>query len=340
MAERQRRREDPSNIGSDNRLYHEVWAKLLRAESPRKWWWTILCVASIFLFFPAMLLWYNVQGAVAITASLVIHEAGHVIGIRLFGLRVLGVVFIPLLGALAIGELRNLASWKQAVISLLGPLPGIALAGVIFVLSGMQVPQPTWLRLMFISLLLVNLLNLIPVAPLDGWRFLSVVVSARHPLLETATLLAGLLCIAYIVYELLYMVIGLALFTRTDPTLRNQEIDRVVLNVVLPAAVFGAVSLPAPFLYRNAVRRAKLRVELADLPNRMEDMNEDQRQRLFECARTFDTTTKDAGDLVPYMKLLHLRARSDPPAWRSTAWLLALYGACWLLGVQLIRTLA
>lgn len=110
---------------------------------------------------------------------LIVHELGHAIGMRAFGYRDVAVFFIPLFGAAASGRPRGVARSKQAIVLLLGPLPGI-LAGCVLAWIG----GPAWLHTTAVMLLWVNALNLIPVEPFDGGQLFQVLVFSRHRILE------------------------------------------------------------------------------------------------------------------------------------------------------------
>jgi Zn-dependent protease len=110
---------------------------------------------------------------------LIVHELGHAIGMRAFGYRDVTVFFIPLFGAAASGRPRGVARSKQAIVLLLGPLPGIIAGCVLAWIDG-----PAWLHTTAVMLIWVNALNLIPVEPLDGGQLFQVLVFSRHRILE------------------------------------------------------------------------------------------------------------------------------------------------------------
>ena len=111
-----------------------------------------------------------------ITAIVMIHELGHFFAMKFFGYNDLGIFFIPLLGAYVSGTKREVSQKESAVILLAGPLPGIII-GCIFYLIDQQgaghylfnIPYSR-IGLLFIIL---NLINLFPVYPLDGGQLLN-----------------------------------------------------------------------------------------------------------------------------------------------------------------------
>lgn len=111
-----------------------------------------------------------------ITGIVMIHELGHFIAMKAFGYRDLGIFFIPLLGAYASGSKRDVSQKQSAIILLAGPLPGI-LTGILFCMLDKDgtVYYLAHIPLSRIGLLFIflNLLNLLPVYPLDGGQLLN-----------------------------------------------------------------------------------------------------------------------------------------------------------------------
>jgi Zn-dependent protease len=106
---------------------------------------------------------------------ILVHECGHLLVARLFGLKVGVPVFIPFLGALIALKEAPRNAWVEAWVGIGGPLLGTAGAVVcegLFVLTG----NPLFRALAFSGFLL-NLFNLAPIGMLDGGR----VVTALSP---------------------------------------------------------------------------------------------------------------------------------------------------------------
>jgi Zn-dependent protease len=126
-----------------------------------------------------------------VTITLVIHEGGHWLGMKLFGYRDVGVFFIPLFGAATTGRRAGVAAWKQALVLLLGPLPGIVI-GLGLLIATAIFPEPLVASLGK-TMIAINAFNLVPLAGLDGGQLFQRVIFSRHRYLETGfLLLAGL----------------------------------------------------------------------------------------------------------------------------------------------------
>jgi len=104
------------------------------------------------------------------------HELGHFFAMKFFRYKDLGIFFIPLLGAYVSGSKREVSQKESAIILLAGPLPGIIL-GIILYLLYENNPQLTIGSISFftasLSLIILNLINLLPVYPLDGGQLLN-----------------------------------------------------------------------------------------------------------------------------------------------------------------------
>lgn len=134
-------------------------------------------------------------GLAVLVGVLLFHELGHLAGMKLFGYRDVKMFFIPFFGAAVSGRRRDVAGWKEGLVLLAGPLPGIAIG--VWVASGLPNSPSPALHTLATALLLINAFNLLPVAPLDGGRFFHLLLFCRHRWLEIGyAALAALLLIA------------------------------------------------------------------------------------------------------------------------------------------------
>jgi Zn-dependent protease len=125
--------------------------------------------------------------AVAVTSVLLLHELGHALAMRLVGLRVRGFVFVPLFGAATLPEHSFSSRWDEARVALAGPASGLPTAGaiVLLVVAGPEQYRGV-LGVALLWALGVNVLNLIPVLPLDGGRMLATLTASLPPLARAA----------------------------------------------------------------------------------------------------------------------------------------------------------
>lgn len=124
-----------------------------------------------------------------------LHELGHLVAMKLCNYRNLKILFIPMLGGVASGEPQDQDGFKLALISLAGPVSGLPIALVALVLHWLVGGQ-IFLQLAMLCVFL-NLLNLLPIMPLDGGHFINETLFSRFPKGELAfrLLAVGLLAL-------------------------------------------------------------------------------------------------------------------------------------------------
>jgi Zn-dependent protease len=159
--------------------------------------------------------------AVGFVLLLFVHECGHLLAARRFGLPVSAPMFIPFVGALILLREAPRQAWVEAWIGIGGPILGsLGALGchVVYLVTG----EPLWAGLAFTGYML-NLFNLAPVGFLDGGR----IVTAISPWLWLvgAAVLAGLLWVRFNLLVLIILLLSLprlwSLFRR-----RSEEEER------------------------------------------------------------------------------------------------------------------
>jgi Zn-dependent protease len=127
--------------------------------------------ASIFIAVGGYALIWGWKFAVGFVALIFVHEMGHFIEARLQGLHSSWPTFIPFLGAYVTVKGAGLTPWRNARVSIAGPILGGAGAAACWAYgesSGSQLLQ----ALGYVGFM-INLLNLIPIGFFDGgqvWR--------------------------------------------------------------------------------------------------------------------------------------------------------------------------
>src|SRR5262249_32626040 len=127
---------------------------------------------------------------------LLFHELGHFLGMRLFGYRDVSMFFIPFFGAAVTGRKDWAPVWQRAVVLLLGPLPGLVLGSALWV--GLLKAEHPFICEAAGWLIALNLLNLVPIEPLDGGRLVNLLLFFRHPRLEAAALCLSAVTVALV----------------------------------------------------------------------------------------------------------------------------------------------
>jgi Zn-dependent protease len=122
---------------------------------------------GFFFSVAAYSLWFHSWTfAFGFVAMIFVHELGHIVAARSYGLKVSAPTFIPFFGAFVTIERAGLTPWKNAMISLAGPLAGGAGAAVVWAVG--EARGSTMLVVLANIAFLLNAFNLIPIGFLDG----------------------------------------------------------------------------------------------------------------------------------------------------------------------------
>ena len=139
---------------------------------------------SMLAFAASMLLLTSWSWLAWIVPVLLFHELGHWAAMRLLGHRDAWIAFIPFFGAATITAKRFEKLSHEIIVFLAGPVPGIVLAFGLTFLSRMTGFRHPFLSQLATLLFIINLLNLLPVHPLDGGRIVHALVTAGRPMVS------------------------------------------------------------------------------------------------------------------------------------------------------------
>jgi Zn-dependent protease len=124
--------------------------------------------ASMLVSIGAYALIWGWAFAVGLVLLLLLHEIGHVIQLRREGVEASAPMFIPFLGAVIAARSMGDDAAAEARVGLAGPLLG-SLAALVPLAIWLATGNEFWQALAYVGFL-INLLNLLPVLPLDGGR--------------------------------------------------------------------------------------------------------------------------------------------------------------------------
>ncbi len=113
--------------------------------------------------------------AVGFVVLIFLHECGHLIVAKKFGLKVSAPMFIPFFGAFILLKEAPRNAWMEACVGIGGPMFG-SMAALLCHAVGIHFNIPLFIALAYIGYFL-NLFNLAPVGMLDGGR----IVTALSP---------------------------------------------------------------------------------------------------------------------------------------------------------------
>ncbi len=136
---------------------------------------------------------------IAVFACVVLHELGHAIAARRYGIKTPRITLLPIGGVAELERMPEKPS-EEIFVALAGPLVNVIIAAVLVlffrgqfdpdVLASMENPTLGFAaRLVAVNVVLV-LFNLIPAFPMDGGRVLRALLAMRYPRVR-ATQIAG-----------------------------------------------------------------------------------------------------------------------------------------------------
>jgi Zn-dependent protease len=182
--------------------------------------------------------------------ALLLHELGHVLGMRLFKYKDVQVLFLPF-GAATIGSDKQASTLERVAVYLLGPAPGILIGTLCMVFYEMY--PLSALKEAGIFLLILNYLNLLPLLPLDGGRVFEATLFSKVHFLKSAFLILSVAALAIVGISLRdYILIAFSVFlglsirpqmlqnlglSRLKKKVKSEQLER--RDEVIVPAIFG-----------------------------------------------------------------------------------------------------
>ena len=131
----------------------------------------------------------DLQVLFLIVLILFIHEMGHFIAMKIFGYNGVNMFFIPLIGAMVTGEKDRISQSQRAIIVLAGPVPGVLIGCGIIAYA--QTIGHTGAAIAGFMFLLINVLNLLPLDPLDGGKLIETLFFSSNEKIKQVFLIAS-----------------------------------------------------------------------------------------------------------------------------------------------------
>lgn len=124
----------------------------------------------------------NLAYVAAILLVIIIHEMGHFLFMRLFAYKNVKIFIVPLLGAFTSGRKQQVSQWQLCLVILGGPVPGILIGSLLYWLNLSW--QNEAVQMLANTFLILNLLNSLPVYPLDGGRLVETLFFRENHLIR------------------------------------------------------------------------------------------------------------------------------------------------------------
>jgi hypothetical protein len=243
----------------------------------------------------------------AVAGAMAFRDLGRFAGVHLLGYPDRELLLLPFLRKTLPAEGDRGERWKQGLIVMLGPLPGLLLAFILAIVTrfvpGKAIGQA------ILSVTLINAMMLLPLRSFDGGRLLNIVLFSRSRWVE----------------------LGFALLTAGALFYAASRFDSVIYVLIAVASLLYARS-------RFQIARASMaiRARRPDLPRKPADVPDDAAGELFDEADTLVPRALSlkarAGDATPAptyamtMRRIHDGAVMTPPSAVASLLLLVLYG--------------
>jgi Zn-dependent protease len=169
---------------------------------------------------------------------LFLHEMGHYLLMKQFKYEDMRMLFIPLMGAFVQGSKKHYSQKESFLVIAAGPFPGVVFGLTVLFLANHY--QQTWLLELSFLFLFLNVINLLPIDPLDGGQLFKLFVRQKRDLfLLVFALLSSLLMITvgYFIESWILFAFGLLMSFKVRSFQRNyhlrQDLDAQDINYEL-----------------------------------------------------------------------------------------------------------
>ena len=139
-----------------------------------------LTAFTIVLFIGTFLLVYpdDFRFVLFLIVVLLIHEFGHYIFMKKYDYENVRMLFIPLMGAFVQGRKDKYSQRQGFIVTALGPFPGIIIGSILLIISASY--QYEWMVEWSFIFLFINILNLVPIDPLDGGQLFKLLINKKR----------------------------------------------------------------------------------------------------------------------------------------------------------------
>ena len=190
-----------------------------------------LTAFSLVLFVGVFLLLFKdeINFVLFLILVLFIHEMGHFTFMKLFNYENVRMLFIPLMGAFVQGSKEKYSQTQSFIVVAAGPFPGICIGIITLFLSSFY--QLNWLLELSFLFLFLNIINLIPIDPLDGGQLFKLLVHKKRDLfLIIFAFISSLILIlvGFLIWSWITIIFGFFMGVRVRGMQRNYQIRKLL----------------------------------------------------------------------------------------------------------------
>ena len=190
-----------------------------------------LTAFSLVLFVGVFLLLFKdeIDFVLFLILVLFIHEMGHFTFMKLFNYENVRMLFIPLMGAFVQGSKEKYSQTQSFIVVAAGPFPGICIGIITLFLSSFY--QLNWLLELSFLFLFLNIINLIPIDPLDGGQLFKLLVHKKRDIfLIIFAFISSLILIlvGFLIWSWVTMIFGFFMGIRVRGMQRNYQIRKLL----------------------------------------------------------------------------------------------------------------
>ena len=158
-----------------------------------------------------------------------VHEFGHFLFMKLFKYENVRMLFIPLMGAFVQGSKEKYSQKESFLVISAGPFPGIWIGSAILIAA--SIFQEEWMLELSFLFLFLNVVNLIPIDPLDGGQLFKLFVNKKRDLfLMLFALISSLLMIfvGWMIDSYIILAFGFLMGFKVRGFQRNYHLRKVL----------------------------------------------------------------------------------------------------------------
>jgi len=140
----------------------------------------VILLLTLFITYIWLKMPITQQSVVIVLGAILLHELGHIIAMLAFHYRDFQVLSVSVFGTATTVNNKSVENWKQVIVYLMGPLPGISCSVALIFLN--QKLQIAWMQEAAIVMLYLNYLHLLPFMSLDGGKIMRLTIMERSPI--------------------------------------------------------------------------------------------------------------------------------------------------------------